>query len=124
MRFFSARCPLSLIKSLADHSVRSPATETVGQAQKFVCCRSLVTAIIKVESRDLDRRRGYGAAARNEWKVVRYRRSDRAIAYRFGSGRATFVPMMQSTYGARRNTGNGHHHGWREFDFGHHDELF
>ena len=66
---------------------------TVGYARKFV--QNPVTAIVKkIESRGLDRRPGY----RLPYATVEGDESCRsdAIDDRCGSGRATFVPMMES----------------------------
>jgi hypothetical protein len=57
--------------------------------------RNPVTVIVKIESRNLDRAPDMGCPT--QW-VERdgSRRSDGAIDDRCGSGRATFVPMMES----------------------------
>jgi hypothetical protein len=63
---------------------------------EFVRSRNPVTVIVKIESRDLDRAPDMGCPT--QW-VERdgSRQSDGAIDDRCGSGRATFVPMMEST---------------------------
>ena len=53
------RITLSLLKNLSDHRGSPSATATVGHARKFVRSRNPVTAIVKIKSRDLDRRSGY-----------------------------------------------------------------
>jgi hypothetical protein len=59
--------PLSLLKNLFDHRVRSSATATVGDAQKFVRSRNPVTVIVKIESHEWAGAH-MGAAPSNEWK--------------------------------------------------------
>jgi hypothetical protein len=87
---------LSLLKNLSDHRGCSSATATVGHARKFVRSRNPVTVIVEIESRHLDR--APDMFCPTQW-VERdgSRRSDGAIEDRCGSGRATFVPMMEST---------------------------
>jgi hypothetical protein len=87
---------LSLLKNLSDHRGCLSATATRGHARKFVRSRNPVTVIVKIESRNLDRAPDMGCPT--QW-VERdgSRRSDGAIDDRCASGRATFVPMMEST---------------------------
>src|ERR1700751_2091749 len=79
---------LSLLKNPSDHRGCSSATA-------FVRSRNPVTVISKIESRNLDRAPDMGCPT--QW-VERdgSRRSDGAIDDRCGSGRATFVPVMES----------------------------
>jgi hypothetical protein len=52
----SCRCS----KNLSDHRGCSSATATVRHPRKLVRSRNPVTVIVKIKSRDLDRRAGYG----------------------------------------------------------------
>jgi hypothetical protein len=104
---FTLTC-LSLLKNLSDHRGCLSATATAGHARKFVRSRNPVTVIVKIESRDLDRAPDMGCPT--QW-VERdgSRQSDGAIDHCCGSGRATFVPMMESTdLGSFRFTGRPH----------------
>jgi hypothetical protein len=51
---------VSVFKNLSDHRLQSSAIATIGHAQKFVRSWNPVTVIVKMESRDLDRRPAYG----------------------------------------------------------------
>ena len=87
---------LSLLKNLSGHRGRSSATATVGDARKFVRSRKPVTVMVKIESRNLDRAPDMDCPT--QW----VERTDIAGATarfddRCSSGRATFVPMMEST---------------------------